>query len=1362
MMKQADKPLGSSWTDDQWEAISLRGSNILVAAAAGSGKTAVLVERIIRQVSDEQNPMDVDRLLVATFTKAAAAEMRHRIGEALEKALFAQPDSQHLRRQLALIHRASITTLHSFCMEVIQRYFQMVQLDPGFRIANETEAALLRHDQLQELLEECYSENMNEQVIDARDDNGTKAAHETDVEPLSQNGFWQLVEWFSGERNDDALMALIEQLYDASRSHPNPEKWLLDKAAQFKDGHQGNDKEDEDIWLRSLSLDVHLELNGVEGLLLEAIRIAEQPGGPQPYLDNLQGELSLIRYLQELSQQMDGTSWQHTWGNLHEGFQTTGFGRLNPCKGDVYDKELQENVKQLRDRAKDQFNKLKIELFGRSLEQFTAELTEMAPLMQELVDLVLRFGERYKLAKTEKGLLDFADLEHYCLQILRDPESVNDELLPSRAALDYQEQFVEVLLDEYQDTNRVQEAIIDLISRKSPGNRFIVGDVKQSIYRFRLAEPGLFLEKYKSYQKTPGGVGRRIDLAANFRSRREVVDGVNYIFKQVMNEAVGEVAYDQSAELVYGAGYPDGVAKDEEEFAIELLLIDRAGEAESAGDEADYSDEGKATDADEDGEAVATGSSLEETQELKTAEMEARLIALHIRRLMGLEDQPAFQVWDKKIGGMRAIAYRDIVILLRATRNWAPILMEELRQQAIPAYADLNTGYFTAMEVEVVLSLLQIIDNPIQDIPLAAVLRSPIVGLTADELALIRLVQKQGSYYLAVLKYVEQEEMTDVFLAEKLITFLSKLDVWREEAKQGALADLIWGIYRATGFYDFVGGMPGGVQRQANLRALYDRARQYEATSFRGLFRFLRFIERMQGSGGDLGTARALGEQEDVVRIISIHKSKGLEFPVVFVAGLAKMFNQQDLNGTFLLHKELGFGPKFVDAKLRVSYPSLPYLAIRRRMRMEMLAEEMRVLYVALTRAREKLFLVGTVRMLDKQLLQWGRQLPNREVELPDYELAKARSYLDWIGPALIRHPHAEPLRVRGGLERPKEGTLLSAMPSHWKMAMARPELFVAQAAAASEAVAEQQLHKEAMLALSPIPMPHDGLQAEIEARLSWQYPHEMASQLLSKTSVTELKRLSDSQGAVEFSEGAYGVVGFGEEAYRAVGMSERTYKTVEICEAARSKSATLSGIDSPAISFGERRMTFRRPRFIEQKRLNAAERGTVYHAVMQQLPLQVGLTVEEVQRTLDRMHERQMLTDEQYSSVDVHVIYGFFETAVGQRMLKAKQVLRETPFSYGLQAGEIYPFAPEATRNEMVLIQGVIDCLFEDETGLVLLDYKTDAVRAEDISQLAERYRVQLELYAKAVEQIWKKTVTQTYLFYFDGAHLVQLKSVK
>ncbi|MDB5052257.1 MAG: helicase [Bacilli bacterium] len=1329
MERQAAKPAGSTWTDEQWDAISMRGGNILVAAAAGSGKTAVLVERIIRRVSDEQQPLDVDRLLVATFTKAAAAEMRHRIGEALEKALFAQPDSQHLRRQLALIHRASITTLHSFCMEVIQRYFQVVHLDPGFRIANETEAALLRHDQLQELLEECYGENI-ETSADASSNKTTEDNNGSDEDTNKTNGdhfhradFWQLIEWFSGERSDDALFALIEELYDASRSHPQPVKWLNERVGQFQAGSENAQA----LWFNSLSGDVRLELNGIEGLLREAIRMAEMPGGPAPYLANLQGELLLIQYLQEAS--------EHSWGNLYEGFQSAGFGRLSPCKGDDYDKGLQENVKQLRDRAKDTLNKLKSELFGRSPEQFIAELTEMEPLMRALVDLVTRFGDRYKQAKLEKSLLDFADLEHYCLEILRDPHSTQDDLLPSRAALDYQEQFVEVLLDEYQDTNRVQEAIIELISRKNPGNRFIVGDVKQSIYRFRLAEPGLFMEKYKSYRKTDGGAGRRIDLASNFRSRRQVVNGVNYIFKQIMNETVGEVAYDRSAELIYGAGYPEGASEyaaiaDNNDFAIELLLIDRDGENAEQGEAqtADFTDS-----EDEEENPAAEGSIAEEALELKTAEMEARLIALHIRRLMGLDGQPIFQVFDKKTGGSRPIAYRDIVILLRATRNWAPTLMEELRQQAIPAYADLNTGYFTAMEVEVVLSLLQIIDNPYQDIPLAAVLRSPIVGLTADELAQIRLVQKQGRYYAAVQKYAELvhegqvDENEAQQLSLKLLAFLKQLNGWREDAKQGALADLIWEIYRATGLYDFVGGMPGGGQRQANLRALYDRARQYEATSFRGLFRFLRFIERMRDSGGDLGTARALGEQEDVVRIMSIHKSKGLEFPIVFVAGLAKMFNQQDLNGSFLLHKELGFGPKFVDTMLRVSYPSLPYLAIKRRMRMETLAEEMRVLYVALTRAREKLYLLGTVRSLDKQLQNWGRQLGSMAAELPDYELAKARCYLDWIGPAIIRHPQAEPFRIRAGLELPQGDSKQGYTASYWNVAMIQPEIFVSQAAAAAEAIQEQpQLEKVRELQL--IQLPSSALQREVEERLSWRYPYEMASQLLSKTSVTELKRLGDFQGTVELNETMDEIIDEGIK----------------------------PGIQ-PA-PMGAKRMLFRRPRFIEQKQLNAAERGTVYHAVMQQLPLHPGLTLDEIRQTVARMRALQMLTLEQYEAVDGEVIAAFFATEIGKRLLNAKLVWRETPFSYGLQAGEVYPHTRGTIAAETVLIQGVIDCLFEEDEGLILLDYKTDAVRHEDVSQLGERYRIQLELYAKAVGQILKKPVTEKYLFFFDGVHLVPL----
>jgi ATP-dependent helicase/nuclease subunit A len=1305
-MEQKPKPQGSTWTDDQWNAISLSGNNMLVAAAAGSGKTAVLVERIIRRISDELKPVDVDRLLVATFTKAAAAEMKHRIREALEKELLLQPKSHHLRKQLALMGRASITTLHSFCLEVIQRYFSVIQLDPGFRIANETEAELLRQDLLEELLEEYY---------------GTSG---------EESSFWKLVDSFSGERSDEALIQLVQKLYDISRSHPWPEHWLRGMAMMFGPIAPSEDERflesaaevaaayeptDYSLWRESLIVDCCLELEGAADLIRQAQDLAEQPGGPTPYLVNLRDDLGVIESLLEAS--------RISWTAMYQAFQFADFGKLKPCKGDEVDKELQEQVKELRGRAKEQVGKIREELFGRTSEQFEAEIRELAPVLHTLVDVVLDFGSRYQGAKVEKGLIDFADLEHYCLHILSEPGSMPGELIPSQAALDYRRQFVEILLDEYQDTNRVQEAIVELISNNKPGNRFMVGDVKQSIYRFRLAEPGLFLEKYKAYTSTGGGDGRRIDLARNFRSRVEVVDAVNYIFKQLMNETVGEISYDDKAELVYGAGYPAPAGDCSVEMLIINRSVDQAAEVsyEEVGSEEDSAEEAVQTEADPVAEAL----------ELETAQLEARTIARQIRELMGNGDPgSSFAVYDKRTGGTRPATYRDMVILLRATQQWAPVLIEELKLQGIPAYADLSTGYFSATEVEVMLSLLKVIDNPYQDVPLAAVLRSPIVGLSAEELAGVRVAGRNMPFYEAVEwtavgkkleelpQGVSHPYVRNQKLEEKLQQFLMLLEEWRNEARQGSLAGLIWSIYRQTGYYDFAGGLPGGLQRQANLRALYDRARQYESTSLRGLFRFLRFMERMKDSGGDLGTARALGEQEDVVRIMSIHKSKGLEFPVVFVAGMAKLFNQRDLHDSFLIHKDLGFGPKFVDTALRVSYPTLPSLAIKRRMKLELLAEEMRVLYVALTRAREKLYLLGTVKSLDKLLRAWSRHMERTEWVLPDYELAKARCYLDWIGPALMRHPHAALWRERLGLEGIPAHRLLSD-PSAWKLTVISPGQLVS-ATTEEEAAPMDERYMDAIRSYKQVPVTGEWKEW-LDGRLSWKYEYALAERLLAKTTVSEVKRLSEQNRIREDLEFPTAI------------------------DAGVQSSKTLSS-------------TLRRPRFMEEKKLTSAERGTAIHAVMQNLPLEQPFTRETIEQTLTKMLDKSLMTVSQSEVVDIDVILAFFSTEIGKRMLRSSRVQREVPFSYGLPADEIYEKADASVQGETVLIQGVIDCLFEDEQGLVLVDYKTDAVKGIGLEALKQRYEVQINLYARAVEHIWKKPVIEKVLFFFDGAHVLQM----
>ncbi|HZG84702.1 helicase-exonuclease AddAB subunit AddA [Paenibacillus sp.] len=1329
----APKPEGSTWTDEQWQAIAARGDHLLVAAAAGSGKTAVLVERIIRTVSDEARPIDIDRLLVATFTNAAAAEMRHRLRDALEKALTAKPQSRHLRKQLALVGRASITTLHSFCLDVVRRYVHLTELDPAFRIANETEAALLRQEALEAVFEERYGE-----------------AAETDP-------FWQLADRFGGERGDDALMKLVDRLYDFSRSHPFPELWLREAAAAFR-LDAGADEEasagavsPDHPWLASLAADAKLELEAIVAGLRSALELSMTPSGPSAYVDNLSADAEGVERL--LGALVNGG-----WPALQEaaaGGLGGAFGRLKPQKkGDTADEAVVERVKKLRKDAKERLDALIEQLLTRSTDDYAAECRALAPLMDELVRLVLDYAEAFRRAKTAKGLVDFGDLEHACLHILRDPSSTPDRIVPTPAALGYREQFEEVYVDEYQDTNAVQETILRLVSRgetenasgaAAPGNRFMVGDVKQSIYRFRLAEPGLFLRKYKTYRPfaeaardIAAGGGVRIDLARNFRSRQEVVDAVNFVFRQTMHEEAAELDYDERAELVRGASYPE---PDPTHGAdAEALLLDRTGGAAPSGD-GETGEETEAADAD-------------------AAELEGRAIALRILELIGAAGKPAMAVFDKAAGGMRPASFRDVVILLRADKAWAPTFLEQLRAHGVPAHAELGGGYFEAVEVETALSLLQTIDNPLQDIPLAAALRSPVFGFTAEELARVRIAGGRGrSFYEAVGAVASGRAEAPEALREKTARFVSTLETWRTAARQGSLSDLILRLYRETGYFDFVGGLPGGEQRQANLRALYDRARQYEATSFRGLFRFLRFIERLRDSGSDLAPARALGEAEDVVRIMSIHKSKGLEFPIVFVAGLGKSFNRGDEREPFLVHKELGFGPRWVDPELGTAYPTLPQLAIKRRLRAEALAEEMRVLYVALTRAKEKLILVGSAKELPKRLAEWNALAALPGPKLPAHAVRRGACFLDWLVPALLRHPAAEELREAYGLDAPPAESRV-ADGSRWRLVASLPGADALQEAAPASERKEPWV-EFAVREARPAPDDWAARDGDVMRVLGWQDPRPAASALFAKTSVTEWKRRlqeeEDEPTNASFP-GFGGSAGFGGSGLAEGGDAESAPERASKSAADGASSAGSAG-KPPA------RIPAKRPRFLSRRGLTPVERGVAYHTAMQHLALSPGLAAADVEAQLSSLVLRELLTEEQRQAIDVDAVARFAHSEPGQRLMRAGRSHRELPFSVGLPASVVYGEAPhgvpldEATARETVLVQGIIDCLFEDEQGLAMIDYKTDAVYDEArLAELVAQYRLQLAVYAKAAETALGRPVPDRYLYFFDGARAVKL----
>ncbi len=1264
--------MDSKWTMEQKKAINTKGCNLLVAAAAGAGKTAVLVERIIRRITSPAEPVDVDSLLVVTFTNAAAAEMRERVRAALEKELAVTP-SRRLALQLTLLNRAQITTLHSFCLDVLKQHFYRVGLDPGFRVADETEATLLRLDVLEELLESRYA-------------SGDPA-------------FEAMVESFGGERDDGRLMDLIQRLYDFSRSNPEPECWLKEKVHRFDLPPEINI--DDLYWAQEIKGTILLELGAVRFALERAQTLCRRPGGPAAYKGNLADEVALVQELE--------AACRNSWQSMHRVFSAISFQKLSRAGKDV-DEQIKKQVTGLRDGAKKRLSDLRQKYFAREQEDYLADIKAMASLMDTLGQLAREFGEAYHKAKQSRGLVDFSDLEHYCLRILSEDnqtgEASGQYIVPSPVALELRERFEEVLVDEYQDINPVQEAILLLASRQGEErpNLFMVGDVKQSIYRFRLAEPGLFLHKYSHYTEDGGGEGCKIDLAKNFRSRDGVLDAVNFIFRRIMTPGVGEMVYDRKAELVCGAGYPPSEAGDHIVTGeVEIHLIDRVN-----GREYDVNSTGNENNDDALDKEAQEGFS--ESEEPGVAGAEARLAAGLIRDMVeGAEGRKALKIYDRLTGAYRSVTYRDIVVLLRATRDWAAAFTEEFGRAGVPAYAEPGGGYFDAVEVETMLSLLKIIDNPRQDIPLAGVLRSPLVGLNAGELAEVALSHRGGDFYEAVSIFARSGKGV---LRHRVESFLLDLERWRTMARRGTLADLIWNIYRETGFYDYAGAMPGGTQRQANLRSLHDRARQYEATTLRGLFGFLRFIQRIREGGSDSGVARTLGESENVVRIMSIHKSKGLEFPVVFVAGLGKKFNTADLNSDVLLHKSMGLGPDRVDLQLRVSYPTLAKIAIRGRLKMESLAEEMRILYVALTRAREKLVLVGTSRDLVRAAEGWCGEGTGDRVELHDALLATANSYLDWLGPALSGHPDGASLCNLAGNEQHIVSPEACGR-SRWLIkTWASPVCGGAgQSHTAGGADLLEKIKRGEKISTDTPASP------EVEERLNWVYSQAAVQGRAAKLSVTEVKRRFEQEE--QDPDGVYRLMG--------------------------GQGSGLHAYLRPGFVTGETGLT-------------AAEAGTALHLVMQHVDFRSSLDTEGIKEQVAAMKAGELLTREQAQGIDVDAIVAFFRTALGGRLLASEDVRREVPFSLGLLAGEVYQdLSGEITAGETVLVQGVIDCLFRESDGLVLIDYKTDRVGAAG-SEAARRHRTQLNLYARAVVTITGEKIKEKYLYFFSSGTAVQV----
>lgn len=1370
--------MADNWTPEQLDAITGRGCDMLVAAGAGAGKTAVLVERIIRKITDKDRPVDIDRLLVVTFTNAAATEMRERIGNALADALDTNPSDVNLQKQMALIDRASIMTLHSFCLEVVKSHFHSLGLDPLFRIADETESTLIRLDALEELFENKYE----------KEEDGSM--------------FFGLVEAYGGGRDDSGLRELVSALHRFTRSHPWPEQWLAAQAEAYGPG-RASACLSSTPWARVLLKSAAAELQGLTALLRKAAALASRAQGLEPYCSVLESDIGQLEQLRRVCENA-GTDWD----TVHAAFSEYEPERLPRCGKDA-DKNAQEEVKSVRSLVKERVRKLYDNGFNTASEDLEGDFLKLYPQLKYLTEMVNEFEALYSQKKKLKNVLDFNDLEHLCLKALLDGN------VPTAAAAELRERYEEILVDEYQDSNLIQELILTTVAGNDENHRniFMVGDVKQSIYRFRQAKPELFLSKYDEYPREPGHGSRTILLYRNFRSRPEIINGVNFIFRQIMSSMVGELDYTETEYLNPGALYKEpeeacitggpielhliDVTSAEEEIALDTVPDKHSLPSEGPASENPPSNNGEYGGTG--GESGTNGGEAEENEEepLDNIQAEARIVGNRIRKLVSASSE-GLSVYDKKSGKYRPAEYRDIVILMRATRNWADIFTDELAALGIPVFADTGLGYFRTVEVVTMLSLLQIIDNPLQDIPLLAVLRSPIAGFDTDELADIRLADRSVSFYEAMKLFSAagqtdggqisadgktggeraetHEHASDVIphrdaapaenapqsvkaasdgparqkndLRQKVQAFLNRLEGWRDMSQYTPTDELVWNLMTQTGYYSYVGILPGGSERQANLRMLFERARQYEETSYKGLFNFISFINKLRSGGGDMGSAKILGENDNVVRIMSIHKSKGLEFPIVIVAGCGKRFNLTDLNDGILLHQDLGFGPDLIDTDRRTIIPTLPKFAIRQKLKLETLSEEMRILYVAFTRAREKLIITGCIRDIRRTCTKWCSAAETPEDKLAYFDMMQASTYLDWIGPALARHESAGILAKAAAMDgrmpvTPDEASL-------WEL-----KLWGVGAAAMKKEAAAAGDNVRSWLAGTETgndPSLRSPFSAgELKKALEWKYPFGSVSAIPAKISVTELKRRFSQE---EETGSALPFIG----PMPPAGDSALPF--------------TASGSHFNPASAPYARQLAAKPLFMESEQgISAARKGTIMHFVMQHLDLEKlrkasnssdpddhgRAVVRETELQLGRMEAKELLMPEEVKAVRPEAIASFFATSVGKRMLSHDRIHRETAFNIAIACSEVYRDLPlEIAEQETMLLQGVIDCWFETENGILLLDYKTDYVPEGGSAIIRERYRAQLDYYAMALERVAGKKVTEKYLYLFYNGELL------
>ncbi len=1179
------------WTEEQQQAINEKGANILVAAAAGSGKTAVLVERIINKVINEK--IDIDRILVVTFTSAAASEIRERILEAIYKKLEENPEDTNLQKQINLINKANISTIHSFCLDVIRNNFYELDISSSFRVADTTEIELMKYEVLDELFEEKYLSN--------------------------DKDFEDLINIYTGYRGDEGLQNLVLNIYKFIQSSPFPEKWLNDKVNLFKNTNQDFAQT---IWGKTI-------LENIEEELTEGIMQLQNILKDMKKIDELSKFTKIIQ--EDIYNLEDILRYTNSWDNTLTKINNLVWQKWPTDKKITID--LKEQAKEVRNKVKEIINKSIKKKIAYDSIQANEDINEMHVTLTKLKNLLVEFMFKFASKKKEKNVVDFNDIEHFALKILIGENGEATEL-----AKKYREKFQEIAIDEYQDSNLVQEQILTSISKGN--NIFMVGDVKQSIYKFRQARPELFLEKYKNYnlkQEIPdNSLGLKIQLFKNFRSRENILNITNLVFQNIMSEKVGEIEYNEKEYLNYSAGYKEPEENTDYAGKTELHIIDLKEKEEIF-----INDE-------EIDEKI-------EVEKIENSVLEAKFVAKKINELLNSN----YMVFDKE-QGYRKITPKDIIILLRATTNIAPIYEKELADLNLPVFSDSSSQYLDTMEIQIIVSILKIINNPIQDIPLVTVLRSPIFAFTDNDLISIRLTDKSCSFYESMIKarLVVNEQLNS-----KIDNVIYYLEKWKQEEKYLPLDELIWQIYIDTNLINIVGLMPNGAIRQANLKMLFEKAKQFENASFKGLFNFINFIDRLKNNNGDLSSAKLIGENENVIRIMSIHKSKGLEFPVVFLCGTGKSFNMRDLNEDILLHQDMGIGPKLIDFERRIEYDTLAKEAIKLKIKLETLSEEQRILYVALTRAKEKLIITGISKDLEKDFKQKREllQIYNENMNIIDYKLVKKyKTYLDWLELVYLKNEN--------------KITDIATLYTYTKTDL------------------EKELNNKEQEKLNNIKEKifentKDLKDTEnIKEILNWKYRYKKSSEIPTKTAVTRLQAEED--------------------------------KKIELTEI---------------------------PKFMgKEKKITPAEKGTLMHLCIQRLNEKQTYTKETIKQMIQSLVLKEIITTTEADAINIDTLYKYTKSALWNDLSKAKEIHKEQPFYINIPAKEIYE---NIETDENILVQGIIDLYYiSEDNKLILIDYKTDYVKKPE--ELINKYKTQLSIYKKALENSLNRRVDETYIF--------------